>query len=109
VQTPNETPRSVEADKAPSFESNTVWGQYAIAAALLGGKASVMDTLGWDRLAHYGDDCDVALLNLYVLLDALRLRNTALRRRILAHWETFQRHQATAEGGVHNGDAGWSE
>lgn len=65
-----------------------------------------MDTLGWDRLApDYGEDCDLALLNLYVLLDALRLRNTALRRCILAHWETFQRHQTTAEGGVRNGDA----
>ena len=101
------SPQSEPTKRPPRFKRNQERGERGIAAARLGGKASVMDTLGGDRPApDQGDDCDLALLNLYVLLDALRLRHAALRRRILAHWETFQRHQARAEGDVHNGDTG---
>lgn len=55
-----------------------------------------MDRLGWDRSTpdDYDDDLSLAPLNLYVLLDALRQEREVLQRRVLAHWKTFQRHQA---------------
>ena len=48
-----------------------------------------MDVFDGDRPAP--DNYDLLILNFYVLLDAVRQRNVTLRRRILAHWKTFQR------------------
>lgn len=44
----------------------------------------------WDDADGY----DLQVLNLYVLLDSRRRQNADLRRRILAHRETFQHLQA---------------
>lgn len=61
-----------------------------------------MDTLGWDRPApdDFDRNRDLALLNSFVRLDALHREKATLRRRVLAHWETFQRHQAAIQGDV---------
>lgn len=49
------------------------------------------------------DGYDLQVLNFYVLLDALRRQNADLRRRILAHWETFQHLQAVFDAARRRG------
>ncbi|MGI4792162.1 MAG: hypothetical protein ACRYFS_25340 [Janthinobacterium lividum] len=45
------------------------------------------------------DEYNLTVLNLHLFLDTFRQRNTALRCRILAHWETFQSLRDFSEPG----------
>ncbi|MGI4791291.1 MAG: hypothetical protein ACRYFS_20890 [Janthinobacterium lividum] len=53
---------------------------------------SLSDDANEERDEDKRDDngYDLAVLNLHLFLDTFRQHNTALRCRILAHWETFQ-------------------
>ncbi|MGI4790176.1 MAG: hypothetical protein ACRYFS_15150 [Janthinobacterium lividum] len=64
-------------------------------------EGAIMEPFGSDRFLpcsrddeyNDSDEYDLVVLNFYIFLKAERPENAALKQRILAHWETFQRHR----------------